>query len=137
MFSNIVQRLQTLSPLTSPVTSPVMSRKKFSKSPAHRRSLKEEFREVQSDPEDCGFGGISDSGNVKPRSKRKIDKIKSRRNGVDMQEIGLPILHTSKSMVSLELPRQVQGSKSVGRIDGYKQVNNFALNTDYDVWESF
>lgn len=95
-----------------------MSRKKFSKSPAHRRSLKEEYREVQSDPEDCGFGGA----NVKPRSKRKIEKIKSRRNGVDLQEIGLPILHSSKSMVSLELPRQMQGSKSVGRLDGYKQV---------------
>lgn len=118
MFSNIVQRLQTLSPLTSPVTSPVMSRKKFSKSPAHRRSLKEEFREVQSDPEDCGFG--ADVGIVKPRTKRKIEKIKSRRNGD--QEVGVPMLHTSKSMVSLELPRQIQGSKSMGRIDGYKQV---------------
>lgn len=123
MFSNIVQRLQTLSPLTSPVTSPVMSRKKFSKSPAHRRSLKEEFREVQSDPEDCGFGG--DGGNMKPRSKRKIEKIKSRRNGD--QEIGLPILHTSKSMVSLELPRQMQVSKSMGRLDGFKQVRTIAI----------
>lgn len=103
MFGNLVQRLQTLSPLTSPVTSPVGSpkstRKRYSKSPAHRRSLKEEYREVQSEPEDTGE-------TKKCRAKRKADKRK----------------------VNISGP--LQGSKSMGRLDGLKQVSVYFFVTD-------
>lgn len=99
MFGSLVQKLQTLSPLTSPVTSPVSSpkasRKRYNKSPAQRRSLKEEYREVQSDPEDGGDG-------KKCRSKRKAEKLRGRRT-----EVSAPL----------------QGSKSMGRLDGLKQVH--------------
>ncbi|KAG8308366.1 hypothetical protein J6590_002454 [Homalodisca vitripennis] len=101
MFGSLVQRLQTLSPLTSPVTSPVGSpkpnRKRYSKSPAHRRSLKEEYREVQSDPEDLGHGDSK-----KCRAKRKAEKLQGKR---------------------LDMSGPLQGSKSMGRLDGLKQVD--------------
>lgn len=119
MFGSLVQKLQTLSPLTSPVTSPASSpksaRRRYSaKSPAHRRSLKEEFREVQSDPEDISLVLIGSSGGIgacdssgiggdakKCRSKRKVEKLRGRR---------------------MEVSAPLQGSKSLGRLDGLKQV---------------
>uniref|UniRef100_A0A1B6K974 Rho-GAP domain-containing protein n=1 Tax=Graphocephala atropunctata TaxID=36148 RepID=A0A1B6K974_9HEMI len=109
MFGSLVQRLQTLSPLTSPVTSPVgspkPSRKRYSKSPAHRRSLKEEYREVQSDPEDHGHGESK-----KCRAKRKAEKLQGKR---------------------LDMSGPLQGSKSMGRLDGLKQVQRLAQYEQY------
>lgn len=103
MFGNLVQRLQTLSPLTSPVTSPVSSpkpaRKRYSKSPAARRSLKEEYREIQSDPEDHGES-------KKCRAKRKVDKLYGKK---------------------VDISGPLQGSKSMGRLDGLKQVGSHRL----------
>ncbi|XP_054265488.1 rho GTPase-activating protein 20-like isoform X2 [Macrosteles quadrilineatus] len=107
MFGNLVHRLQTLSPLTSPITSPVSSpkvaRKRYSKSPAHRRSLKEEYREVQSDPEDIGES-------KKCRAKRKAEKRQGR-----------------KPHISGPLP----GSKSLGKLDGLKEIQRLAEYVQY------
>ncbi|KAK9505024.1 hypothetical protein O3M35_009175 [Rhynocoris fuscipes] len=98
MLGHIVHRLQTLSPVTSP-----KPKRRPAKSPAARRSLKEEFREIQSEPEDLTPYNVGNSGgdNKKPRSKRKIEKLRARR---------------------LEVSAPLQGSKSMGRLDGLKQV---------------
>lgn len=94
MLGHIVHRLQTLSPVSSP-----KPKRRPAKSPAARRSLKEEFREIQSEPEDVAVGMVG--VDKKPRSKRKIEKLRARR---------------------LEVSAPLQGSKSMGRLDGLKQV---------------
>ncbi|KAF6213036.1 hypothetical protein GE061_010750 [Apolygus lucorum] len=95
MLGQLVQRLQTLSPVTSPLASPKVKRRP-AKSLAARRSLKEEYREIQSEPEDAP------GSEKKPKSKRRIDKLRNRR---------------------LEVSAPLQGSKSMGRLDGLKQTS--------------
>ncbi|XP_037080633.1 uncharacterized protein LOC119101404 [Pollicipes pollicipes] len=60
MFGSLKQKLQSLSPLASPVASPNSSprprrRLPFGRGPARRRQRRQEYREVQSDPE-CDYG---------------------------------------------------------------------------------
>lgn len=113
MLGNLVQRFQAFSPLTSPVSSPVnspkTSRRWFAgKSPARRRSLKEEFREVQSEPEDS-FVASSSSPSKKILNKRKHGKRNGNGNGGGggrRPEVSAPL----------------QASQSMGRLDGIKQV---------------
>lgn len=81
MLGSLVQRLQT-------VGSPRPVRRRPGKS---RNSL-EDYREVQSDPEDT---------DKKSRTRRKLDKARRR--------------HPAH-------PAPLQGSKSMGRLDGLKQV---------------
>ncbi|KAF0309538.1 hypothetical protein FJT64_019346 [Amphibalanus amphitrite] len=59
MFGSLKQKLQSLSPVASPVNSPNSSPKPrrrfpFRRAPARLKQRREEFREVQSDPE-CDF----------------------------------------------------------------------------------
>ncbi|XP_050530835.1 rho GTPase-activating protein 20-like isoform X2 [Daktulosphaira vitifoliae] len=115
MFGSIINRFHAFSPATSPVTSPKMSRRKF-KSPAHRRSLKDEYRDVQSEPEDYG-GVIEGSGGCKKNRRRaKLSKAKSTARLDVSAPVALPFHHESKSM---------------GRLDGLKQVQRLAQYETY------
>lgn len=152
MFGSIINRFQTFSPATSPVTSPKMSRRKF-KSPAHRRSLKDEYRDVQSEPEDAftatpllsvdaqlqaagGYGRHRGGGGQLPSPL--YDDSPSKKNRSRKSQ---PLLSKSKSTARLDISaptasvtantatflQQIsagyrQGSKSMGRLDGLKQV---------------
>lgn len=106
MFGSLVQKLQTLSspltsPIASPITSPKVGRRRYAKTPNQRRSLKQEYREVQSEPEDGG-GAIS-YDKKKSKIRRKIDKNRGRQ-------------------LEISGPFHLQSSKSMGRLDGLKQV---------------
>lgn len=74
-----------------------------------RRSLKQEFyREVQSEPEDGASNVAASCDKKKSKIRRKIDKNRRRQ-----PEISQPFhLQNSKS-------------KSMGRLDGLKQVRTF------------
>ncbi|VVC26375.1 Hypothetical protein CINCED_3A023416 [Cinara cedri] len=160
MFGSIINRFQTFSPVTSPVTSPKMSRRKY-KSPAHRRSLKDEYRDVQSEPEDACCGGSSSAqvsgGGVYRRGLQLLSHDDSsscnassssssssaaattknnrggRTNNSNSSSKQLP-LSKSKSTARLDISAPVaaaalgdyhrhHGSKSMGRLDGLKQVS--------------
>lgn len=81
MLGSLVQRLQTVG---SP--RPVRLR------PGKSKNSYEDYREVQSDPEDV---------DKKSRTRRKLDKARRRHSNY---------------------PAPLQGSKSMGRLDGIKQV---------------
>jgi len=128
MFGSIINRFQTFSPVTSPATSPKMSRRKY-KSPAHRRSLKDEYRDVQSEPEDACVvgsyrraGATDDGGAPSPSAASKKNRTRKQL-----------MLSKSKSTARLDIsgpqatmPQALgyhHGSKSMGRLDGLKQVH--------------
>ncbi|KAL5241046.1 hypothetical protein ACI65C_008456 [Semiaphis heraclei] len=150
MFGSIINRFQTFSPTTSPVTSPKMSRRKY-KSPAHRRSLKDEYRDVQSEPEDAYCAGTSSatvgyrrgltmqhqmqqsaaspspssssSSAKKNRSRKQLMLIKSKstaRLDISAPTAAVPVLGNYH-----------QGSKSMGRLDGLRQVQRL---TQYETY---
>lgn len=118
MFGTLVQKFQNIgSPLTSPISSPITSpkafRRRYAKTASQRRSLKQEFREVQSEPEDGG--GYSSNGNgggiyemKKSKIRRKIDKNRCKQ-------------------LEISAPFHLQNSKSMGRLDGLKQVRLTAV----------
>lgn len=102
VFGSLVQKLQNIgSPVGSPVASPKGGRRRYAKTPNQRRQSKQEYREVQSEPEDGG--GVSEA-HKKSKIRRKIDKS---RNARTMEISG---------------PFHLQCSKSMGRLDGLKQV---------------
>ncbi|XP_075223059.1 uncharacterized protein LOC142325326 isoform X2 [Lycorma delicatula] len=90
MLGSLVQRLQT-------VGSPRPVRRR----PGKSRNSHEDYREVQSDPEDA---------DKKSRTRRKLDKARRR--------------HPNH-------PAPLQGSKSMGRLDGLKQVQRLAQYEQY------
>lgn len=93
MLGSLVQRLQSLSPVTSPVSSPKASRRR----PAPLRRGREDYREVQSEPE------VDDD--AKKGARRLLpDKRKAKRR--DAFASNAPL----------------HGSKSLGRLDGLKEV---------------
>lgn len=117
MFGSLVHRLQSLSPLASPVTSPVnspkASRRGF-KSPRRPPAVrhKEEYREVQSDPE----LDEADTGKKFCRASRHLlDKRKNKLRGAEPR-----INNNTCAGRSGFAP--LQGSKSLGRLDGLKEV---------------
>jgi hypothetical protein len=118
MFGNLVHRLQSLSPLGSPLTSPVSSPKASRRGfksprrpPAVRR--KEECREVQSDPE----LDEADAGKKFRRTSRHLlDKRKNKLRGAEPK--------TNSNTCS-----PLQGSKSLGRLDGLKEVGTLTVAT--------
>ncbi|CAI6365339.1 unnamed protein product [Macrosiphum euphorbiae] len=139
MFGSIINRFQTFSPTTSPVTSPKMSRRKY-KSPAHRRSLKDEYRDVQSEPEDACCAGTSsatvgyrrglilqhqllqqDAGNPPPSSS-STKKNRSRKQLLLTKSKSTARLDISAPTAAPVLGNYHQGSKSMGRLDGLRQV---------------
>lgn len=116
MFGSLVQKLQNIgspvtSPVSSPITSPKNSRRRYAKTPTQRRQSKQEYREVQSEPEDGGGGGSGSGFEASKKSKirRKIDKS---RNGRTLE---------------ISAPFHLQCSKSMGRLDGLKQVRGLFL----------
>ncbi|XP_063973331.1 rho GTPase-activating protein 20-like [Diachasmimorpha longicaudata] len=107
MFGTLVQRL------TSPVTSPTSSRRRF-KSPSRW--------EVQSDPEDDGATTVR-----KSRAKHLLDKrkSKSRGRGLNAGESRLcPTAPIAGSWCENGFP--LRGTKSLGRLDGMKEVQRLA-----------
>lgn len=141
MFGSIINRFQTFSPATSPVTSPKMSRRKY-KSPAHRRSLKDEYRDVQSEPEDAclptipttvGYrrggqpvdGSAQSSSAKKNRGGRKHPLLLSKSKSTARLDISAP---TGATCTATALGNNYHhGSKSMGRLDGLKQVHNMFI----------
>ncbi|KAJ9577107.1 hypothetical protein L9F63_006315, partial [Diploptera punctata] len=126
MFGSLVQRLQSLSPLGSPVTSPVSSpkasRRRY-KSPTRgprRPPLgrhKEEYREVQSDPELDEIDTTKKFGRTSRHllDKRK-NKIRAARN-LNNTEPGI----NNNTYNEHRGFAPLQGSKSLGRLDGLKE----------------
>lgn len=103
MFGTLVQRL------TSPVTSPTSSRRRF-KSPSRW--------EVQSDPED-------EAAPVrKSRAKHLLDKrkSKSRARGLNISEPQPCAAPANGSWHEVAFP-PLKGTKSLGRLDGMKEVS--------------
>lgn len=165
MFGSFINRFQTFSPVTSPVTSPKMSRRKY-KSPAHRRSLKDEYRDVQSEPEDACYSGgpsagaqvaggyragglrlllqqddssscnasssSSSSSTTKKNRGARTDNNSSSSNNKQLPlskskstarlDISAPVA-TATAAAPLGSYRHHHGSKSMGRLDGLKQVH--------------
>lgn len=104
MFGNFVQRIQeSFSPVTSPVSSPKVLRRRFKspnrgpaptraalppssrqRGPNSRRNLKDEYREVQSEPELDNYSGASAG------SRRLLDKRKNK-SRLQILDISQPI----------------------------------------------
>ncbi|XP_044595516.1 rho GTPase-activating protein 20-like isoform X2 [Cotesia glomerata] len=114
MFGTLVQRL------TSPVTSPTSSRRRL-KSPSRW--------EIQSDPED-------DCTSVptirKSRAKHLLDKRKSKSRARGLN-VGEPMICTNTQNVagwcdvnSIAGGFPLRGTKSLGRLDGFKEVQRLA-----------
>ncbi|XP_031778904.1 rho GTPase-activating protein 20 isoform X2 [Nasonia vitripennis] len=124
MFGSIVQRL------TSPVTSPMSSRSRRFKSPSRW--------EVQSEPEDEGHqpsaGGGGGIPARKSRAKHLLDKrkSKSRARGLHfLSAVGEPqqqLGGSGGSWPDAAFP-PLRGTKSLGRLDGIKEVQRLA---DYE-----
>lgn len=124
MFGTLVQRLQSLSPLGSPITSPVSSPKPSRhryKSPSkgpRRPPLtrhKEEYREVQSDPE---LDEIDTAKKYGRTSRHLLDKRKNKSRVSARTEPGINNnMYAERSGFA-----PLQGSKSLGRVDGLKEV---------------
>lgn len=98
MFGSLVTRLSGgLSPSGSPRPARRSGPRRL---PAARRALPPNaYRDVQSEPED----EPADRRKGEGKSRRRIEKLKQRR-----LEVSAPVLH---------------GSKSMGRLDGLKQVS--------------
>ncbi|XP_069705214.1 uncharacterized protein [Periplaneta americana] len=136
MFGNLVQRLQSLSPLGSPVTSPVSSPKtsrRHYKSPKRgprRPPLgrhKEEYREVQSDPE------LDEADNGKKfgrTSRHLLDKRKNKSRGSAARTVTEPGINNNIYAEHKDFA-PLQGSKSLGRLDGLKEVQRLAQYEQY------
>lgn len=114
MFGSLVQRL------TSPVTSPTISRRRF-KSPSSSSRW-----EVQSEPEDEGGHSAATAQHVTGGAARKsraakhlLDKrkSKSRARGLNVSE------PQPCSWQDAAFP-PLRGTKSLGRLDGMKEVSN-------------
>jgi hypothetical protein len=122
MFGSLVQRLQSLSPLGSPVTSPVSSPKASRRgcsSPRRSSAVrhKEEYREVQSDPE----LDEADTGKKSRRASRHLlDKRKNKSRGAE------PRINNNMYAGRTGFA-PLQGSKSLGRLDGLKEVGKLSL----------
>ena len=133
MFGSLVQRLQSLSPLGSPVTSPVSSpkaRRRY-KSPTRgprRPPLgrhKEEYREVQSDPE---LDEIETTKKLGRASRHLLDKRKNKsRAARNSNNTESGINNNTYNEHTGFAP--LQGSKSLGRLDGLKEVRFNSYNT--------
>lgn len=142
MFGSIMNRFQSFSPVASPVTSPKTSRRNKHKpgGPAHRRSLKDEYRDVQSEPEDACAGGASATvgyrrGTLRLHPARDVGPSSSspsvKKNRARKQQPALSQLTKSKSTTRLDVSAPTAphpdadyrlASKSMGRLDGLKQV---------------
>lgn len=140
MFGSLVQKLQSLSPLASPTTSPSTSpklRRKlgFGKSRKRKDSgfSREDLREVQSEPEleyDAPSkdrrkisapphtgGGSKKSGRVRTCVDEPYPAHQDLENIYDV-----PARLRRKVDTPTPANRRVEGSRTVGRMEGLKQV---------------
>lgn len=140
MFGSLVQKLQSLSPLASPTTSPSTSpklRRKlgFGKSRKRKESgfSREDLREVQSEPEleyDAPSkdrrkisapahtgGGSKGNGRVRTAVDEPYPAHQDFENIYDV-----PARLRRKVDTPTPANRRVEGSRTVGRMEGLKQV---------------
>lgn len=102
MFGTLVQRL------TSPVTSPTSPRRRF-KSPSRW--------EVQSDPEDDPTAPVR-----KSRAKHLLDKRKSKSRARALNVHSEQVQICNSGWHDTAFP-PLRGTKSLGRLDGMKEVS--------------
>lgn len=102
MFGTLVQRL------TSPVTSPTSPRRRF-KSPSRW--------EVQSDPEDDPAAPVR-----KSRAKHLLDKRKSKSRARALNVHSEQVQMCNSGWHDAAFP-PLRGTKSLGRLDGMKEVS--------------
>ena len=120
MFGSLKQKLQSFSPVASPVASPNASprpaRRRFGlRTPARMKQRREEFREVQSDPE-CDYGTTRKQRRKKSEPTRLPAAAAARDAGVE----GLyDVPPQRRGPPSRQLRLQ---SQTLGRITGRKQV---------------
>lgn len=146
MFGSLVQKLQSLSPLTSPTTSPTTSpkpKKKFGFGKASRRKKdsswwKEEMREVQSEPEldydtpkkekrktsaplTSGAVGVSTLKVFPSRKKGVPDEPYPTHSHLDaIYDVPARI----RRKAGIQMPhRKPEVSRTVGRVEGMKEVS--------------
>ncbi|XP_066908695.1 uncharacterized protein, partial [Halyomorpha halys] len=100
MLGSLVTRISGFSPGGSP--RPTRRRRP--------RAFKDEYREIQSEPEDTPKKRPEDCADRKPKTKRRIEKMRARR---------------------LEVSAPLQGSKSMGRLDGLKQIQRLSQYEEY------
>ena len=117
MFGSLKQKLQSLSPVASPVASPSSSPKPrrkfpFRRTPARLKQRREEFREVQSDPE-CDFPTAHQQRRKGSAPERKL-YLDSFYDGVTGQASG--------RAAGPATGRRDQQSVTVGRAAGHGQV---------------
>ena len=136
MFGSLVQKLQSLSPLTSPTTSPSTSpklRRKFGFGKARKKkdsnAWKEDVREVQSEPEL--------EYDVPRRDRRKISApvhSSAHRGKTSVVDEPYPTHSHLDAIYDVPAnirrrveyipspPRKIEGSRTVGRVEGIRQV---------------
>lgn len=150
MFGSLVQKLQSLSPLASPTTSPSTSpklRKKlgFGKSRKRKDSgfSREDLREVQSEPEleydapardrrkisapaHSGAAHGSNKNTVASKPLPAVDEPYPAHQ--DLENIyDVPARLRRKVDTPTPASRRVEGSRTVGRMEGLRQVRNTSL----------
>lgn len=146
MLGSLVQKLQSLSPLASPTTSPSTSpklRKKlgFGKSRKRKDSgfSREDLREVQSEPEleydapcrdrrKTSAPARSGGGRAAAaRGRPPVDEPYPAHQ--DMESIyDVPARLRRKVDTPTPAARRVEGSRTVGRMEGLKQVRTKCLS---------
>ncbi|KAL0275064.1 UNVERIFIED_CONTAM: hypothetical protein PYX00_003044 [Menopon gallinae] len=151
MFGNFVQRIQeSFSPVTSPVSSPKVSRRRF-KSPTRgqgsgrtapprqrgRRNHKDEYREVQSEPESDNTTAVG--------SRRLLDKRKGK-SRPKILEISNPIpipksdpIYFSASDVSgsappCRHPEEFEQLRDEKKRNGFHYVNSVPNIADQEIY---
>ena len=121
MFGSLKQKLQSFSPVGSPVASPTSSprpaRRRFGlRTPARMKQRREEFREVQSDPE-CDYGTTSRKQRRKKSEPARVPAAAASRDPSAEGLYDVPPQRRGASSRQLSLQ-----SQTLGRLTGRKQV---------------
>ena len=122
MFGSLKQKLQSFSPVGSPVASPSSSprpaRRRFGlRTPARMKQRREEFREVQSDPE-CDYGTARKQRRKKSEPTRVPAAAAARARDASAEG-----LYDVPPQPRGPPPRQQRmQSQTLGRLTGRKQV---------------
>ena len=123
MFGSLKQKLQSFSPVASPVASPNASprpaRRRFGlRTPARMKQRREEFREVQSDPE-CDYG----TARKQRRKKSEPTRVPASAAAAAVRDTSVEGLYDVPPQPRRPPTRQPRlQSQTLGRITGRKQV---------------
>lgn len=149
MFGNFVQRIQeSFSPVTSPVSSPKVSRRRF-KSPSRgqgsgrtvpprqrgRRNHKDEYREVQSEPEsdNCNAAAVGSRRLLDKRKGKSRPKILEISNPIPIPK-GDPIYFSANDLSGSAPPcRRSHELDDKGR-NGFHYVNSVPNIADQEIY---